>query len=95
MLSSGCELQQPSNIVALSMGGTRAISKARFGRTACFGNHLPLLSHLAALEGRLPREGTRSDGVNCSDRRAGLRVAFAVILGAGDYCVRSRVFLIS
>jgi hypothetical protein len=33
----GCEPQQPSNIVVLSMGGARAISKASFGRTARFG----------------------------------------------------------
>jgi hypothetical protein len=43
------------------MGGTRAISKASFGRTARFGNCLPVLSQLAALEGRLSRQGTKSD----------------------------------
>jgi len=87
--------QQPSNIVALSMGGTRAVPKTGFGRTARFGNCLPVLSHLAALEGSLVRQGTRSDGVNRCHRSAALRTAFAIVLGAGDYCVRTCVFLIS
>ena len=90
----GCE-PQPSNIVVLSMGGTRAISKASFGRTARFGNCLPVLSQLAALEGRLSRQGTKSDGLNRCHGCAGLRTAFAVILGAGVYCVRNCLFLIS
>ena len=48
--------QQPSNIAALGMGGTRAISKTSFGRTARFGNSLPVFSHLAALEDCLVKE---------------------------------------
>lgn len=91
----GCEPQQPSNIVVLSMGGTRAISKAGFGRTARFGNSLPLLSHLAALGSRRSRQGTRSDRLNRCHRCAGLRTAFASILGTGDHCIRSCVFLVS
>ena len=89
------EPQEPSNIVVLSMGGVRGISKAGFGRTARFGNSLPLLSHLAALESRRSRQGTRSDRLNRCHRCAGLRTAFASILGTGDHCIRSCVFLVS
>ena len=91
----GCEPQQPSDIVALSMGGTRAISKTSLGRTARFGNHLPVLSRLAALEGPVSRQGTRGDGLNRGHGCAGLRTAFAFILGIADCCVRSCLFLVS
>jgi hypothetical protein len=64
---------QPSNIVALSIGGRHAISKTSFGRTARFGNCLPVFSNLAALEGCLSGQGTRSDGLNRCHGRAGLR----------------------
>jgi hypothetical protein len=77
------------------MGGTRAISKTSLGRTARFGNCLPVFSNLAALEGRLSGQGTRSDGLNRCHGCAGLPTAFPFILGAGDYCVRSCLFPIS
>jgi hypothetical protein len=56
--------QRPSNIAALGMGGTPAISKTSFCRAARFGNSLPVLSHMAALEGCLSGQGTRGDGLN-------------------------------
>jgi len=75
--------QRPSNIAALGMGGTRAISKTSFCRAARFGNSLPVLSHLAALEGCLSGQGTRGDGLNRCPGCAGLRTAFAQVCKVG------------